>query len=132
MSLSMYQASVPVFIRVLGNLSGILDKAAAYAAAKKIDPAGLIDARLAPDMLALARQVQIATDGVKGCAARLAGIPIPSFADTETTFPELQARIAKTVDFLNSVRREQIDGSETRQVVIKLRGKDVEIGRAHV
>jgi hypothetical protein len=87
MSLSMYQASIPVFIRVLGNLSEILDKAAAYAAAKKIDPAVLINARLAPDMLALARQVQIATDGVKGCAARLAGIAIPSFADTETTFP---------------------------------------------
>jgi hypothetical protein len=124
MSLSMYQASIPVFIRVLGNLSEILDKAAAYAAAKKIDPAVLINARLAPDMLALARQVQIATDGVKGCAARLAGIAIPSFADTETTFPELQARIAKTVDFLNSVRAEQIDGSETRQITIKLRGKD--------
>jgi hypothetical protein len=124
MSLSMYQASIPVFIRVLGNLSEILDKAAAYAAAKKIDPAVLINARLAPDMLALAHQVQIATDGVKGCAARLAGIAIPSFADTETTFPELQARIAKTVDFLNSVRAEQIDGSETRQITIKLRGKD--------
>lgn len=125
MSLSMYQATIPVFLRVLGNLSEILDKAAAYAAARKIDPAVLVNARLAPDMLALARQVQIATDGVKGCAARLAGIEIPSFPDVETTFPELQARIAKTVDFLNSVRREQIDGSETRQVVIKLRGKDV-------
>jgi hypothetical protein len=124
MSLSMYQASIPVFIRVLGNLSAILDKAAAHAEAKKIDPSVLVNARLAPDMLPLARQVQIATDGVKGCAARLAGIEIPSYPDTETTFPELEARIAKTVAFLQSVRADQIDGSEGRTVTLKLRGKD--------
>lgn len=123
MSLSMYQASIPVFIRVLGNLSTILDKAAAHAEAKKIDPSVLVNARLAPDMFPLARQVQIATDGVKGCAARLAGVEIPSYPDTETTFPELKARIAKTVAFLNSVRADQIDGSETRQISLKFGGQ---------
>ncbi len=99
MSLSMYQASIPTFIHGLQNLSAILGKAAAHAAAKKIDPSVLINARLAPDMFPLSRQVQIATDGVKGCAARLAGIEVPSYADTESTFPELEARIAKTIAF---------------------------------
>jgi hypothetical protein len=123
MSLSMYQASIPVFIRMLNNLSGILDKAVAHAEAKKIDPSVFVNARLAPDMFALARQVQIATDGLKGCAARLAGVEIPSYPDTETTFPELKARIAKTVDFLKSVRADQIDGSETRQISLKFGGQ---------
>jgi hypothetical protein len=133
MSLSMYQASIPVFIRILGNLSAILDKAAAHAEAKKIDPSVLVNARLAPDMFPLSRQVQIATDGVKGCAARLAGIEIPSFADTESTFPELQARIAKTVAFLQSVRADQIDGSENRTVTLKTRGKDTSFqGQAYL
>src|SRR5687767_611824 len=100
MTLSMYQASVPVFLRGLESLAAILAKGAAHAEAKKIDPAVFINARLAPDMLALARQVQIASDAAKGCVARLAGVEVPSFADTETTFPELQARVAKTIDFL--------------------------------
>ena len=124
MSLTMYQASIPVFIRMLGNLSSILDKAAAHAEAKKIDPAIFINARLAPDMYPLSRQVQIATDVVKGCAARLAGIEVPSYEDNETTFPELQARIAKTVAFLQSVSAGQIDGSEELTVTLKVHGKD--------
>jgi len=124
MSLTMYQASIPVFIRMLGNLSSILDKAAAHAEAKKIDPAIFINARLAPDMYPLSRQVQIATDVVKGCAARLAGIEVPSYEDNEATFPELQARIAKTVAFLQSVSAEQINGSEERRVTLKVHGKD--------
>jgi len=128
MSLSMYQASIPVFIRVLNNLSAILDKAAAHAAAKKIDPSVLINARLAPDMFPLSRQVQIATDGVKGCAARLAGVEVPSFPDTETTFAELKARVAKTVDFLKSVDAGQIDGSETRQISLKFGGQPTSFG----
>lgn len=133
MSLSMYQASIPVFIRLLGNLSAILDKAAAYAQAKKIEPSVLIDARLAPDMFPLARQVQIATDGAKGCAARLAGIEIPSYADTESSFPELQERIAKTVAFLQSVSAAQIEGSEARTVSLKLRGEEVQFqGQAYL
>ncbi len=124
MSLSMYQASIPVFVRALGNLSHLLDKGAAHAEARKIDPSVLIGARLAPDMFPLSRQVQIATDSVKGCAARLAGIDIPSYADTESTFPELQARIAKTVAFLDGIAAERIDGSETRAVALKIRGRD--------
>jgi len=125
MPLSMYQASTPFFIRMLGNLSAILDKAAAHADARKIDHAVFINARLAPDMFPLSRQIQIASDGVKGCAARLAGIELPSWPDTESTFAELQARIRKTVDFLNSVRADQIDGSEERTVTLKIRSKEI-------
>jgi hypothetical protein len=125
MSLSMYQASVPVFIRGLGNLSAILDKAAKHAEAKQIEPSVFINARLAPDMYPLSRQVQIATDVTKGCAARLAGIEVPSYEDNEATFPELQARIAKTVAFLQSVSPSQLDGSEERPISLKLRGKEV-------
>jgi len=120
MTLSMYQASTPAFIRTLESMSAILDKAAAHAAAKKIDPSVLVNARLAPDMFPLSRQIQIATDGVKGCAARLAGIDVPSFPDTETTIPELKARIAKTVEFLKSVPAEKIDGSEERPINLKV------------
>ncbi|HWU85395.1 MAG TPA: DUF1993 domain-containing protein [Rhodocyclaceae bacterium] len=123
MSLSMYQASIPVFIRGLENLSHILDKGEAHAEAKKIDPNVFITARLYPDMFALARQVQIASDTAKGAAARLAGIDNPSFADTEATFPELRQRIVKTIAFLNSVRSEQIDGSEDKPVVLSTRSR---------
>ena len=126
MSLDMYQASIPLFIRMLGNLSAILDKAASHAEAKKIDPAVFITARLAPDMFPLSRQVQIATDMVKGCAARLAGLDVPSYEDNETTFAELQARIAKTVVFLQSVNEGQINGSEERSVILKVRGKEID------
>ncbi len=125
MSLTMYQASIPVFVHMLGNLSAILDKASAHAEAKKIDPSIYINARLAPDMYPLSRQIQIATDMAKGCAARLAGIDVPSYEDNENTFPDLQARIAKTVAFVQNVNAEQINGSEERQVTLKLRGKDV-------
>jgi uncharacterized protein len=125
MSLNMYQASVPVLIHMLGNLTKIIDKALAHAEAKKIDPAVFVNARLAPDMYPLSKQIQIATDMAKGCAARLAGVEVPSFEDNETTFAELQARIAKTVTFLQSVTAEQINGSEERSVTLKLRGKDV-------
>ena len=121
MSLSMYQASVPVFIRTLTMLSNILDKAAAFAEAKKIDSAVLVNARLAPDMFPLSRQVQIATDNAKGCAARLAGIDPPRYEDTETTFPELIARLRKTVDFLATFKPAQIDGSEERTITLTMR-----------
>lgn len=133
MALSMYQASIPVLIRGLNNLSTILDKAAAHAEARNIAPEVFINARLAPDMLPLARQVQSVSDGAKGCGARLAGIEIPSFADTETSFPELQERIAKTVAFLNSISPEQIDGSEERPVVLKVRSQEIPfIGRDYL
>ena len=114
MSLSMYQASIPVFVKQLSNLSAILKKAEEHALAKKIEPEVFINARLAADMFPLSRQVQIATDGVKGCAARLAGVEVPSYPDTEKTFPELQARIAKTIDFAKSFSASQIDGTEER------------------
>ena len=124
MSLSMYQASIPVFISQLSNLSGVLKKAEEYAMSRKIEPEVFINARLAPDMFPLSRQVQIATDGVKGCAARLAGVEVPSYPDTEKTFPDLQARIAKTIEFLKTFNAQQIDGSEERKVTLKLRGED--------
>ena len=119
MSLSMYQASVPVFQRTLGALDAILDKAAAYAEERKIDPAALLSARLYPDMFALTRQVQIATDHAKGAPARLAGVAVPSFEDSEKTFPELKARIGKTLNFIGTLKAGQIDGSEARDISLK-------------
>lgn len=133
MSLTMFQASIPVFVRMLGNLSVMLDKAAAHAEAKKIDPSVFINARLAPDMFPLSRQVQIATDMVKGCAARLAGIEVPRYEDNETTFAELQARIAKTKEFLQSVSASQIDGSEDRQITLKFGSRELSfLGQAYL
>lgn len=121
MPLSMYQASVPVFVKHLTALSAILQKAADHCAAKKIEPSVLVGARLFPDMFALARQVQIATDQVKGCVSRLAGVEVPSYADTEATFEDLQARIAKTIAHLESFTPEQIDGTEDKDVSFKIR-----------
>jgi hypothetical protein len=115
----MYQASVPGLQRALQALDAILDKAAAYAEERKIDPAVLTSARLAPDMLPLNRQVHLLSDTAKGACARLAGLPVPSFADTETTFPELKVRIAKTLAFIATVTPDQIDGSEAREIVLK-------------
>jgi hypothetical protein len=133
MPLSMYQASVPVFTRAFANLSAILDKGAAFAEAKKIDPSVLINSRLAADMFPLARQVQIATDVTKGGVARLAGIEVPSFPDTEATFPELKERIKKTVDFIKSVKPAQVDGSEEKTVKIKVGGNELEFtGQAYL
>ncbi len=120
MSISMYQSSAPVFIRMLGNLSAVLDKAQALADAKKFDSANYLAARLAPDMLSLTKQVQIACDAAKGCMARLAGVEIPKHPDTEASITELKARIATVTDYVKSFKPEQIDGSENREVVIKL------------
>jgi uncharacterized protein len=118
MSLTMYSASVPVFTQFLGGLSANLKKAAAHAEAKKIDPSVFITARIAPDMYALARQVQIATDHAKGSLARLAGVEIPSYPDTETTFDELEARIARTGDYVKGFKPAQIDGTEEKEIVL--------------
>lgn len=123
MKLSMYQASVPVFIRVLGNLSGILAKGAAYAEARKIDPAVLVNSRLFPDMFPLLRQVQIVSDTARGAAARLAGMEPPNYEDNEKSFPELIARLDKTVEYLKALKPEQIDGSEDRTINIKVAGQ---------
>jgi len=119
MTLSMYQASVPAFQHALGALDAILDKAVAYCEERKIDPEALITARLAPDMFPFARQVQFASDHAKGCPARLAGVAVPSFADTEATFPELKTRIKRTLDFIGTLQPEQIDGSEARDISLK-------------
>jgi uncharacterized protein len=121
MKISMYQASVPVFIRMLENLAAILDKAAAHAQARKIDPAVLVQGRLFPDMFPLSKQVQVASDAAKGGAARLAGMEPPAFEDNETTFAELVARLRKTVDFLRTLKPEQFEGAEDRTVTWKTR-----------
>ena len=124
MTLSMYQASVPRFINALNNLSAILDKAQAHVDAKKLDEATLTSFRLFPDMLPMARQILIATDTAKGLAARLAGVEIPVYDDTEKTLGELKARIAKTVAYLQTFRPEQIDGTENKEIVIKRGDKE--------
>src|SRR5689334_21729645 len=118
MTISMYQASVPVFTRMLGNLKIILEKAAAHAEARKLDPAILTGDRLFPDMFPLTRQVQIATDAAKGCASRLAGLEPPKFEDTESSFAELAGRIEKTLAHLKSFKPGQIDGSEDRAIAL--------------
>lgn len=121
MTISLYQASIPGFIRALENLSSILKKAEGSAADRGIDPLIFTNARLAPDMFPLKQQVQIATDQVKGFAARVAGVDVPSYPDTENTFPELQERIAKTIAFLKTITPEQIDGQEDKQITFKRR-----------
>jgi len=125
MQISMYRASVPVFTRALRNLIAILKKAEANAAERKIDPAVLLNYRLAPDMFALTRQVQIATDMAKGCASRLAGVEIPSYEDKEATFGELIARIEKCIAYLESFKPQQIDGTEDKTIVLKRPTGDV-------
>jgi len=120
MPISMYQASAPRFVHMLNQLSAMLDKAAAHAEAKKIDSAALTTFRLFPDMFPLSRQVQVCCDVSKGVVARLAGVEVPKHEDTEQTFAELKARIAKTVEFINTIRREQIDGSDEKEIVVKL------------
>ena len=119
MSISMYQASVPRLINGLTNLSHILDKAQAHAEAKKIDPVVFATMRLYPDMFPLSRQVQIACDVCKGLVARLAGVDIPAHEDTEKDLKDLQARIAKTIAFLETFKPEQIDGTEDKDIVVK-------------
>lgn len=121
MTISMYQASTPRFANLLRNLSTLIDKAEAHCAAKKIDPAALTVYRLYPDMFPFTRQVQIACDTAKGAVARLAGIDIPKHEDTEQTFADLKARIAKTVDFIESVPAGKVDGSEEKEVVLQMR-----------
>jgi hypothetical protein len=121
----MYQASAPRFVNMLNNLSAVLDKAAAHAEAKKIDPAVLTGDRLYPNMLPLTSQVRIACDNAKGAVARLAGVEIPKHEDTEQSFAELKARIARTVAFVQSIQPAQIDGSEEREILLKLGGTEV-------
>ena len=119
----MYQASVPAFLQMLNSLAAVLGKAEAYATERKIDPAVLLGYRLAPDMFPLIRQIRIAADFPKNCCGRLAGAEIPSYADNESTFAELKARIARTVQFVQGFRPEAIDGSEEREIVITVGGQ---------
>ena len=116
MTISMSSASVPVFKAMLGNLSHFLDKAQAHAEAKKFDPAALLQFRLAPDMLPFTRQIQIACDAAKNGVARISGVEAPKFDDSEATFAELKARIQKTLDYLATVPREKLDGTEEKDI----------------
>jgi hypothetical protein len=118
MSVSLYEVSIPVFTLSLNNLSAILDKALLHGEDKKVDPKVLPQIRLIADMLPLTAQIQIACDTAKGAAARLAGIEIPKYEDTEATLPELKARVAKTLEFIKSVKPAQFEGAETREIVL--------------
>ncbi len=118
MTMSIFQASVPLFLHTLKSLKVILQKGLAYQEAKKLDPSVLPNSRLFPDMLPLIKQVQIASDAAKGAAARLAGIEPPKFEDNETTLNDLIARVEKTIDYLQGFKAEQIDGSESRTITI--------------
>jgi hypothetical protein len=126
MTISMYQASAPRFVNTLRNLSAILDKAQAHAEAKKIDPAALTHFRLYPDMFPMKRQVQVACDTAKGAVARLAGVEVPRHEDTEETLAELKARIAKTIAFIETIKPAQIDGSEDRNIHLKLGPREID------
>lgn len=123
MTISMYQASVPAFLQMFGALSAILDKAEADAAARRIDPAVLLGYRLAPDMLPLVSQIRIASDFAKGCVARLAGVDVPIFEDSEQSFAELKSRIARTVKFIESIAPSDVDGSEDRDISLTVGGE---------
>lgn len=128
MNISMHNASVGVYTKLLGNLGTILDKAEAWVTEKKLDPDAILLARLAPDMFTFTRQVQIATDMAKGTCSRLAAQDAPRYEDTETTFPELKARVAKTIAYLESLPTAAFDGAETRKITLKLGppGKQIE------
>jgi len=126
----MFDTSVPVLIHFLKGLSTILKKAEDHCEAKKVDPNAILQARLFPDMFHFTRQVQLVTDFAKGMGARLAGIPVPSFADEEKTFAELQARLAKTIDFLGTLSKGQFADAATRTVTIKVGGKDTDFAGA--
>lgn len=122
-SLSLFDVSIPPMVHALKSLKTILDKAEQHATEHKIDPSVLLNYRLAPDMFALTRQVQLTTDFAKSCAARLAGVDLPKYEDTETTFAELRERITKTLDFIASIAPHQLAGAENRDVTIPIRGE---------
>ena len=121
MTISLHAMSVPIFVKTLGNLAAILDKANAHAQAKKIDPAVLLGARLFPDMFALSRQIQLASDFAKGSVARLAGQEPPKYEDNETTIEQLQSRINRTVEYIRGFDAKAFEGAETREISLKIR-----------
>jgi uncharacterized protein len=118
MTISMYKSSVPIFVQFLTSLSAVLDKAAAFAEAKKVEPSVLLNTRLAPDMFPLVRQVRAATDHAVNACGRLSGVEMPSFSNNEATIPELKERIAKAIEFLKGLKPAQIDGSEDKEIKI--------------
>lgn len=133
MTLSMYQASIPVFQKMLGNLKAILQKGEAYAAAKKIEPSVLLNSRLHLDMFTLTRQVQIAADVAKGACARLGGQEIPKYDDTEATFAEIYARIDRTLAYIATFKATDIDGQGDRDITIQPGGKEMHFkGQAYL
>jgi hypothetical protein len=133
MSLSLYDASVPVFRQLLSSLDTIIDKTIAHAEAKKIDPAVFATARLYPDMFPFTKQIDVATDFAKGASARLAGAEVPKFEDTEATLGDAKARLKKTQDFIATLKPAQFDGAETRDITIQLRaGPTIFKGKAYL
>ena len=124
MSITMHSASVPVFVRMFGNLLTWLDKAEAHAAARKFDANNYLGLRLAPDMLPFTRQIQIASDAAKACMARLAGVEVPKWDDNEASLDDLRARVRKTIDYVNSFSAAQIDGSDGREISVPQRSRD--------
>lgn len=133
MTISMFQASVPAYLRMLSNTKVLLEKGAAFCAAKKIEESVLVNGRLAPDMFPLSRQVQIATDFAKGSTARLAGLEIPKYDDNEKSFADLIARIDKTMAFVATVTAVQIDGQEDREINLTIGGKPINFkGQAYL
>ena len=122
MAMTMYTASVPVCIRMLGNLSTFLDKAEAFCIAKKVEPSVLLAARLAPDMLPLSKQIHIACDASKFAVSRIIGMDAPKFDDNETSLPEFKERIAATIAFLKTIKPEQLNGSEDKDIEVPIRG----------
>jgi hypothetical protein len=120
MTISMYSASVPIYKAMLSNLAHILDKGAAHAEARKFDPVALLQYRLAPDMLTFTKQIQIACDAAKNGIARISGVEAPKFEDNEASFPELKARIQKTLDFLATVPRDSVDGTEEKEITFPI------------
>ncbi|MES2977033.1 MAG: DUF1993 domain-containing protein [Pseudomonadota bacterium] len=119
MTAALYTSSIPVFKQMLGGLHEVLAKGQAHAEARKIDPSALLLARLYPDMFTLQRQVQVACDFAKSVCARLADVEVPKHEDTETSFSELQARIAKVQEFIAGLKPEQFEGAETREIVLQ-------------
>jgi hypothetical protein len=125
MTLSLFDCSIPRYLRMLRNVSSWLDKAEAHAKENRIELSSLLEARLAPDMAPFTRQIQFLSDGAKGGAARLAGVEPPSFPDVETTWPALKARIAKTVAFVEGIKREQVDGRESATIELKFPNRNM-------
>ncbi len=125
MTVSLYDIAAPLFRGQLSALATVLDKGAAFAEAKKIDPSVLLNARLAPDMFALTRQVQIATDMARGCVARLAGLEPPKEDDNETSFADLKARVQRTIDYIDGVSPAAFEGAERREITLKQRAGDI-------